>query len=100
MWGAIARLVDRAGKIVNSNIAGRLALGAVFGGLVGAFPLAFTLTSGALIPAALMGAGVGALAGFFYHLGHVDADRYWRRQQQLDLEWRIKQEDLRAKRGE
>jgi len=97
MWDLIARLVNTSGRVVNSSVAGRMALGAVFGGLLGAFPIALLFMHGEhLFGSALVGAGVGAVMGFFYHRGYADAVK----RERLDLEWRINQDDFRKQKDD
>jgi len=99
VWDLLAKVINVGGRVVNSDIAGRLGIGAVFGAILGAFPIALVVYHGEqLYLAGLIGACFGAVVGFFYHQGYRDAERKWREQQRLDLEWRIKLVDERQHR--
>ncbi len=99
MWTALEKLINVGGKVVNAPITGRMAMGAVFGAIIGTFPLAL-VTGGELMRRAFAAAGVGAVVGLFYHRGYTDAESLRRARERADLEWRIKQEDLRKQKAE
>ncbi len=66
--------------------------GAVIAVTFGTLPLALVLPSLNLIPTVALCACAGAIAGFFYDRGYIDAEKYWRQVIDRDLKWRIEHE--------